>query len=54
MNCLLGKTRDEWVNGELFYSLKKAQALITMVRRHDNAIRPHRSLSDFPQCLVLS
>jgi hypothetical protein len=51
LNRLVEKTRDEWVNGEILYSLKKAQAPIRMVRRHYNTARPHRSFSYFPQCL---
>jgi len=39
-----GKMRDELLNGEIFYSLKEAQILIEMWRRHYNKIRPHSSL----------
>jgi transposase InsO family protein len=39
-----GKMRDELLNGEIFYSLKEAQILIEMWRKHYNTIRPHSSL----------
>ena len=39
-----GKMRDELLNGEIFYSLKEAQVLIEMWRKHYNTIRPHSSL----------
>ena len=39
-----GKIRDELLNGEIFYSLKKAQVLIELWRKHYNTIRPHGSL----------
>jgi len=39
-----GKMRDELYNGEIFCSLKRAQVLIEMWRKHYNTIRPHSSL----------
>ena len=39
-----GKMRDELLARELFYSLKEAQLLIEMWRRHCNTVRPHSSL----------
>ena len=36
--------RDEFLNGESFYSLREAQILIESWRRHYNTIRPHASL----------
>ena len=39
-----GKMRDEFLNGEIFYSLKEAQILIEKWRREYNTIRPHSSL----------
>jgi transposase InsO family protein len=36
-----GKLRDECLNGEIFYSLKEAQVVIEMWRKHYNTIRPH-------------
>jgi transposase InsO family protein len=40
-----GKMRDELLNLEIFYSLKEAQILIEMWRRHyNNTIRPHSAL----------
>ena len=43
-----GKMRDELLNGEIFYSLKEAQILIEMWRRHYNTVRPHSSLGYRP------
>jgi putative transposase len=43
-----GKMRDELLNGEIFYSLREAQVLIEMWRRHYNTIRPHSSLGYRP------
>tara|TARA_B100000508_G_scaffold103182_1_gene81563 strand:+ start:418 stop:1239 length:822 start_codon:yes stop_codon:yes gene_type:complete len=39
-----GRMRDEFLNGEIFYSLKEAQVLIENWRRHYNIKRPHSSL----------
>jgi len=36
-----GKLRDELLNGEIFYSLKKSQVLIERWRQEYNTIRPH-------------
>jgi putative transposase len=35
--------RDEFFNGELFYTLREAQILIEKWRRHYNTIRPHNA-----------
>lgn len=43
-----GKLRDECLNGEIFYSLKKAQIVIEQWRRHYNTLRPHSSLDYQP------
>jgi putative transposase len=43
-----GKLRDECLNGEIFYSLKEAQAVIEMWRTHYNTLRPHSSLGYRP------
>lgn len=43
-----GKMRDELLKGEIFYSLKEAQVLIEMWRKHYNTIRPHSSLGYRP------
>ncbi len=43
-----GKMRDELLKGEIFYSLKEAQILIEMWRKHYNTIRPHSSLGYRP------
>jgi len=38
-----GSMRDELLNGEIFYTLTKAQILIEAWRRHYNSIKPHSS-----------
>jgi len=43
-----GKMRDELLKGEIFYSLKEAQILIEMWRKHYNTVRPHSSLGYQP------
>jgi len=40
--------REEFLNAEVFYSLRKAQILIERWRRHYNTIRPHSSLGYRP------
>ncbi len=39
-----GKFRDEFLNGELFYTLAEAKILIERWRREYNGFRPHSSL----------
>jgi transposase InsO family protein len=43
-----GKMRDELQNLEIFYSLKEAQVLIEMRRKHYNTVRPHSVLGNRP------
>lgn len=43
-----GKMRDQFLNGELFYTLKEAQVLIERWRIHYNTVRPHSSLEGRP------
>jgi putative transposase len=43
-----GKFRDEFLNGEIFYTLKEAQVLIESWRREYNEYRPHSSLGYRP------
>ncbi len=43
-----GKMRDEFLNGEIFYSLKEAEFLVEKWRREYNHIRPHSSLGYKP------
>ena len=43
-----GKLRDEWLNGEIFYTLKEAQVLIEAWRCHYNTQRPHSALGYRP------
>ena len=40
--------RDEFLNGEIFYSLREAQILIEERRKHDNTKRPHSALGYRP------
>ncbi len=43
-----GKLRDELLNGEVFYTLQEAKALIERWRMHYNTMRPHSSLGYKP------
>ena len=43
-----GKLRDERLNGEIFYSLKKTQAVIELWRIHYYTKLPHSSLGYRP------
>ena len=43
-----GKLRDEFLNGEIFYSLKEAQILTEMWRVEYNTERPHSALGYRP------
>ncbi len=43
-----GSLRDELLNGEIFYTLAEAKALIEAWRRHYNTVRPHSSLGYRP------
>ncbi len=43
-----GRLRDEFLNGEIFYTLKEAQVMIGRWRHHYNHIRPHSSLGYKP------
>jgi len=43
-----GKMRDEFLNGEIFYSLKEAEILIEQWRVEYNTIRPHSALGYKP------
>jgi putative transposase len=42
------KLRDEFLNGEIFYSLKEVQVLAERWRIHYNTVRPHSSLGYRP------
>ena len=42
------KLRDECLNGEIFYSLREAQVVIEVWRKHYTTIRPHGSLGYRP------
>jgi transposase InsO family protein len=42
------KLRDELLNGEIFYSLAEAKAVVESWRQHDNTRRPHSSLGYKP------
>lgn len=43
-----GRLRDEFLNGEIFYTLREAQILIEAWRREYNEFRPHSSLGYRP------
>ena len=43
-----GKFRDQFLNGELFYSLGEAKVLIEQWRIHFNTTRPHQGLNMKP------
>jgi putative transposase len=43
-----GKSRDECLNGEIFYSLKEAQVVIEKWRVEYNMRRPHSALGYRP------
>lgn len=43
-----GKMRDQFLNGETFYTLLEAQVLIERWRIHYNTVRPHSSLCGRP------
>ena len=48
--------RDELLNGEVFYTLKEAQIIIEMWRKHYNTERPHSALGynpPTPESIVL-
>lgn len=45
---VIGKMRDELLNGEIFYTLAEAQVLIERWRREYNQVRPHSSLGYRP------
>jgi len=42
------RMREELLNGEIFYSIKEAQVMIEMWRRHYNTVRPHSALGYRP------
>ena len=48
VESLIGKLRDELLNGEIFYTLQEAQLLIERWREEYNQIRPHSSLGYRP------
>ena len=43
-----GKMREQFLNGELLYTLKKAQIMTERWRRHDKMVRPHSRLGGQP------
>ena len=48
------KLRDEFLNGEIFYSLKEVQVLAERWRVHYNTLRPHSSLNYRPPAAWLT
>ena len=47
-----GKLRDQFLNGEIFYTLREAKVLLERWRWHYNHVRPHSSLGDRPPAPV--
>lgn len=47
-----GKMRYEFLNGEIFYSLKEARVLVENWRKEYNRIRPHSSLNGKPPIIA--
>jgi transposase InsO family protein len=47
------KLRDEFLDGEIFYSLKEVQGLAERWRVHYNTIRPHSSLGYRPPAVAI-
>jgi len=43
--------RDEYLNGEIFYSLKEEQIVIEGWRKEYNTVRPHSALGYRPPAL---
>jgi putative transposase len=43
-----GKLREEYLIGEIFYSLHEAMVVIEMWRKHYNTVGPHSSLGYRP------
>ncbi len=43
MESFHARLRDELLNGEILYSLRKAEITIESGRRHTNTVRPHAS-----------
>lgn len=43
-----GKMREQFLNGELFYTLQEARIMTERWRRHYNTVRPHSSLGGQP------
>ena len=48
VESLNGKMREQFLNGELFYTLKEAQIMTERWRTHYNMVRPHSSLGGQP------
>jgi transposase InsO family protein len=43
-----GELRDEWLDGEIFFTLQEAKVLIERWRGHDYRVRPHAALGYRP------
>ena len=46
-----GKLRDEFLNGEIFYTLPEAAVLVEQWRRMYNTVRPHSAYGGLPPAL---
>lgn len=44
----IAKLRNEFLNGEIFYTLREAQVVIEQRRQHYNRVRPHSALGYRP------
>ena len=53
VESLIGKLRDELLNGEFFFTLREAQVLIEQWRKHYNHVRPHSALDYKPPAPVV-
>ena len=45
------RSQDEFLNGEIFYTLREAKVLIERWRREYNNVRPHSALNNIPPIL---
>jgi len=45
---IIGKLRDEFLNGEIFYTLPEAVVLVEQWRRLYNTVRPHSAWGGLP------
>ncbi len=46
--AFIGRLRNEFLNGEIFYSLREAQVVIESWRRYYNTVQPHSTMGYRP------